>query len=88
LQEIINSIFGMLYNKWVDSKDNADKEQSMISNNDQSILYYIAGYILRSLRKKYLRYSKHKLSLVDKVSGNSEKQYFWNAVQQMKPIPS
>jgi hypothetical protein len=29
-----------------------------------------------SLRKKYLRYSKHKLSLVDKVSGNSENHNF------------
>ena len=48
----------------------------MISDNDQSILYYIAGYILRSLHKKYLRYSKHKLSLVDKFSDNSENHNF------------
>ena len=48
----------------------------MISDNDQSIFYYIAGYILRSLHKKYLRYSKHELSLVDKFSVNSENHNF------------
>lgn len=77
LQLIFEDIVGeILVHQTTIAKDNADKEQSMISNNDQSILYYIAGYILRSLRKKYLRYSKHKLSLIDKFSDNSENHNF------------
>jgi len=77
LQLIFEDIVGeILVHQTTIAKDNADKEQSMISDNDQSILYYIAGYILRSLHKKYLRYSKHKLSLVDKFSDNSENHNF------------
>ena len=54
MQLIFEDIVGeILVHQTTIAIDNADKEQSMISNNDQSILYYIAGYILRSLRKKY-----------------------------------
>jgi hypothetical protein len=44
LQLIFEDIVGeILVHQTTIAKDNADKEQSMISNNDQSILYYIAG---------------------------------------------
>jgi hypothetical protein len=42
LQLIFEDIVGeILVHQTTITKDNADKEQSMISNNDQSILYYI-----------------------------------------------
>ena len=44
MQLIFENIRGeILMHQTTIAKDNADKEQSKISNNDQSILYYIAG---------------------------------------------
>ena len=44
MQLIFEDIVGeILVHQTTIAKDNADKEQSKISNNDQSILYYIAG---------------------------------------------
>ena len=44
MQRIFENIRGeILMHQTTIAKDNADKEQSMISNNDQFILYYIAG---------------------------------------------
>ena len=53
MQLIFEDIVGeILVHQTTIAKDNADKEQSMISNNDQSILYYIAGYILKIMLTK------------------------------------
>ena len=56
IQLIFEDIVGELLTEQLKiGKKCSQKNHEAITENDQSILYYIAGYIVRSLKKKYQR---------------------------------
>ncbi|XP_071138679.1 uncharacterized protein PF3D7_1120000-like [Mytilus edulis] len=57
-------------------KQASDTEQSNLSTNDQSILYYIAGFIIKALKKRYSCVSTNKSSIVSKLLNSTNNTTF------------
>ncbi|CAG2249448.1 unnamed protein product [Mytilus edulis] len=76
-QLIFEDIIGEIMSQMTKvQKHNSEKEQSQLTGNDQSILFYIAGYIVYSLRKRFSRYSVHKLGVISNFTIKSDSQNF------------
>lgn len=77
LQLMFEDIVGeILYQQTKLLTETSDKEQSALSTNDQTILYYIAGYIVNVLLKRYAKHCSKKLSCVSNFTLSSESQGF------------
>ena len=73
IQLVLEDIVGeILVQQTKLATDISNKHHSQISENDQSILYYIGGYIVRSLRKKYTQFSVKKLSLLNNFTQKTD----------------
>ncbi|CAC5363148.1 unnamed protein product [Mytilus coruscus] len=59
-------------------KHASDTQQSNLSTNDQSILYYIAGFIIKALKKRYSCVSTNKSSIVSKLLNSTNNTTFVN----------
>ena len=57
-------------------KSDSEKEQSTVSVNDQSILFYIAGFIIKALKKRYYVVSSKNLTNIDKLVSHSDSSSF------------
>ena len=57
-------------------KSDSEKEQSTVSVNDQSILFYIAGFIIKALKKRYYVVSSKNLTIIDKLVSHSDSSSF------------
>jgi hypothetical protein len=66
-------------------KSDSEKEQSTVSVNDQSILFYIAGFIIKALKKRYYVVSSKNLTNIDKLVSHSDSSSFGNVPSQRKP---
>ena len=57
-------------------KSDSEKEQSTVSVNDQSILFYIAGFIIKALKKGYYLVTSKNLTIIDKLVSHSDPSSF------------
>lgn len=70
LLELVNQL---LYQQVKHEKKNSEVQQSTITENDQNVLFYITGYVIRSCTKRYNRLKntncdkEMKLKLMQKV---------------------
>ncbi|CAC5389785.1 unnamed protein product [Mytilus coruscus] len=67
-EDIVGEIFKV---QTMTAVQKSTTDQEKLTENDQSILYYIAGYTIRALQKRYTRYSTKKLSVINKFTDNS-----------------
>ncbi|CAG2231975.1 unnamed protein product [Mytilus edulis] len=67
-EDIVGEIFKV---QTMTAVQKSTSNQEKLTENDQSILYYIAGYTIRALQKRYTRYSTKKLSVINKFTDNS-----------------
>ena len=51
-------------------------EDITVSVNDQSILFYIAGFIIKALKKRYYVVSSKNLTIIDKLVSHSDSSSF------------
>jgi hypothetical protein len=63
-------------------KSDSEKEQSTVSVNDQSILFYIAGFIIKALKKRYYVVSSKNLTIMDRLVSHSDSSWFVNSYSE------
>lgn len=79
IQLFIEDIIGELFVQQIKVvKHASDTQQSNLSTNDQSILYYIAGFIIKALKKRYSCVSTNKSSIVSKLLNSTNNTTFVN----------
>ena len=78
LQMFFKDIVGELFTEQIKLvKSDSEKEQSTVSVNDQSILlFYIAGFIIKALKKRYYVVSSKNLTIIDKLVSHSDSSSF------------
>ena len=78
LQMFFKDIVGELFTEQIKLvKSDSEKEQSTVSMNDQSILlFYIAGFIIKALKKRYYVVSSKNLKIMDKLVSHSDSSSF------------
>ncbi|KAH3720564.1 hypothetical protein DPMN_063464 [Dreissena polymorpha] len=81
-QDCLMNLIGEIFKEWGKlEKKHSDKNQTALSDQDNKVLFYIAGYIIRALEKKYYRI--HDKSMREKqiehihglVDNSSEKTF-------------
>ena len=63
-------------------KSDSEKEQSTVSVNDQSILFCIAGFTIKALKKRYYVVSSKNLTIMDKLVSRSDSSSFVNSYSE------
>ncbi|XP_063412543.1 uncharacterized protein LOC134695255 [Mytilus trossulus] len=77
IQLFIEDIIGEIFVQQIKVvKQASDTQQSHLSTNDQSILYYIAGFIIKALKKRYSCASTNKSSIVSKLLNSTNNTTF------------
>lgn len=83
LQMFFEDIVGELFTEQIQFvKSDSEKEQSTVSVNDQSILFYIAGFIIKALKKRYYVVSSKNLTIMDKLVSHSDSSSFVNSYSE------
>lgn len=83
LQMFFEDIVGELFTEQIQFvKSDSEKEQSTVSVNDQSILFYVAGFIIKALKKRYYVVSSKNLAIMDKLVSHSDSSSFLNSYSE------